>query len=113
VTYLRSALERANIPVWDYIQGSRDFQKALAHEIEQAIVESSGVLCVVTENWRNSDWVLREYLYARELKKPTFLLQFEPITPTLVISERTLIDFMSDRAGGLRQLEREIEEMRQ
>ncbi len=111
VTFLRQALERSKIPMWDFLEGSRDFQKPLAHEIEQAIATSAGVLSVVTNSWRDSQWVLREYLFAREIDKPTFLLLFEPIRPTLIISERTLIDFTADREKGMQQLTREIAEM--
>lgn len=107
--FLRDALNRAGVPHWDFLKGDRDLQRALVHEIEVAITASAGVLSVVTNNWRDSQWVLREYLFAREIGKPTFLLQFEPIRPTLVIAERTLIDCVVDRQAGVRTLLRELQ----
>ena len=47
---------------------------------------------------------MREYLFACEIGKPTFLLQFDPIRPTLVISERALIDLIKGRSGGFARL---------
>jgi hypothetical protein len=108
VDYLRTALDRIGAPHWDFLRGDRNLERALAHEIEEAINKSVGVLSVVTNNWRDSQWVLREYLFAREILKPTWLLLFEPTRPTLVIAERTFIDFTGKREEALQQLQAEI-----
>jgi TIR domain len=112
VGYLRGALKENGIQYWDFQQGNRDLQQPLASEIEEAIQTSVGMLSIVTNRWRDSQWVLREYLYAREVGLPNFLLLFEKIRLTLVISERTFIDFTADRAAGIAQLAREIAEIR-
>jgi hypothetical protein len=112
VAYLRGALKEQSIPFWDFQQGDRNLQTPLANEIEDAIQASVGMLSIVTNRWRDSQWVLREYLFAREVGLPTFLLLFEKIKPTLVISERTFIDFTADRGAGVQQLAREVAEIR-
>jgi hypothetical protein len=106
-------LRKSGIPFWDFIQGNRKLQEPLAHEIEEIISNSAGVLSLVTSRWRASQWSLREYLFARQIGLPTFLLLFEPVPPTLIISERTFIDFtLPNRGAALEQLATEINDVR-
>lgn len=94
---------------WSYHDSDRDYQKPTVLEIEQRMVDSTLVLSVITPEWKFSEWTLRELAFARELRKPLFLLRFRNPGPTLALAGDTYIDFERDRPGGFRRLGVELD----
>jgi hypothetical protein len=93
---------------WEYGEGDRELEKLLALEIESKIIESTIVLSVVSEHWKQSMWCVKEFFFAKEVKRPVFLLRSETISPSLALAGETFIDFASGEAKGFEMLSREL-----
>ena len=109
VDELRKHMEDRGYGYWDYRTSERTYQVALFQELEHGIREASAILCVISPDWKLSQWAPREYLYSLAVKTPTFLLQVRELEPTLLIIDRTFIDFVGDRNEGFGKLDRELD----
>ncbi len=104
VSYLRGQ----TFTYWEYQDGDRNFDLSTFKELEEQIKSSQAVLCVLSPAWRESDWTIKEYFYAKRIGKPTFLLMFADPGPTLAIEGETYIDLAKDREKGFKQLSKEL-----
>ncbi len=103
-------LEQRGYGYWDYKRSNRDYELPFHLELERAIDQASAMLCVVSPQWKESIWTAKEYLYAEhpEVKTPTIVLQCKPTPPTLLIIDRTYIDFTESEEVGFVGLDREL-----
>lgn len=105
---LKPFLKERNYAYWDYRDTDRDYQSLLAVELERAIKSARATLCILSPNWRSSEWTLNEYEYSVQIGKPTLLLKMEPFDPILRIAAKTYIDFTQGFDSGAMQLDREL-----
>ena len=108
LTELKSFLKSKAYGYWDFHENKRDYQAQFHLELEAVISDARAVLCVVTTSWKHSRWAPREYLFAEDIRKPTFLLRAEAMKPTLLIAGSSYIDFVGDRDFAFLELEREL-----
>ena len=99
---------RQGYAYWDYRESDRDYHGQLSFELEAVIKEAAVLLCILSPNWRLSDWAVREYNYAIEIKKPVFLLRFGEMGATLLTTGIPYIDFIRDKEEGFSKLAREL-----
>ena len=81
-----------------------DWEKTLYREIEL----SEAIIIVQTPNWLDSKWCFAEYTQARALGKAIFPVIEAPTGDTLIAPDIQALDLISDRAGGLERLAREL-----
>lgn len=105
---LASFLGERGYGYWDYGSSKRQYDAHLFDEIEERIKESALALIIVSNDWKKSKWAFREFYFCEELKKPYFLLRFEPMEPTLAISGIPRIDLGPDLDQGLKMLGAEL-----
>lgn len=109
VDRLKALLAGRGFAYWDYRESDRNYDAALAIELEGVILHSEAVACVLSPDWKQSRWALRELFFAEEAGKPYLLLLARPIGPTLATAGMTKIDFTTDQGQGFAKLERELE----
>jgi hypothetical protein len=93
---------------WEYGEGERELEKLMAMEIESKILESSIVLSVVSDRWKASMWCVKEFFFAKEVKRPVFVLKAGSMSPSLALAGETFIDFTQDQQRGFEMLGREL-----
>lgn len=101
-------LKTQNFAYWEYGESDRDYDMLLFLELEKRIAESTLVLSILSENWKNSVWCVKEYFFAKEAGKPVFLLKAKPLGPTLAIAGEHFISFENDVGKGFDRLSREL-----
>ena len=83
---LRQFLGDQGYAYWDYSESDRNYHTELANELEQVILEASATLSVLSPEWKQSKWAMREYLFSEEAHVPVFLLRVKEVPPTLAIA---------------------------
>jgi hypothetical protein len=76
-TYADDLLEffaRYNVPCWNYDHHKYETNIRFVDEIDKAIRGSSGIVGIVTPNWRSSQRAQDEFIFAKQLGKQLFLL---------------------------------------
>jgi hypothetical protein len=98
VERLRVVLQGKGYSFWDYRAGERDYGGALHHELEERIDNAAAFIAIVSDSWRESEWLASEYLYARDARKKIFVVQAKRLSKpvSLLLNQHTRID-MSDR----------------
>src|SRR3954452_9523476 len=81
-----------------------DWEKTLYREVEQ----SQAVIIIQTPSWIASKWCFVEFTQARALGKAIFLVIETPTGDAQISREIQALDLLSDRAGGLERLSREL-----
>lgn len=81
-----------------------DWEKTLYRKIEQ----SQAVIIIQTPNWLASKWCFAEFTQARALGKAVFLVIESPTGDAQISSDIQTLNLLSDRAGGLERLSREL-----
>jgi len=97
---------------WEYENSERNYGMQMFREIEERIANAELVFSLLTRAWKASEWAIREYFFAKEIKKPVFLLRVEDPGPTLAIAGEIFIDFTRDQSRGYELLSRELERHR-
>lgn len=85
VEKLRHILKEKQYGYWDYLMGDRDYHVALYRELEERIDGAVAFMTIVSDLWRDSEWVAAEFIYAREAKKPIFVIEAKPLSRPLPI----------------------------
>jgi len=95
---------------WDYQAGDREYGNTLHHELEDRIREAAAFLCIVSDRWRQSDWVAKECIFAKDVGVPIFVAQVEPLTQPcpILLNDQTRIDMSADFERGLVTLDDEF-----
>jgi len=75
VEKLRNFLKLNRFAYWDYEESDRDYHSQLFLELEGVITESSATLSILSDNWKQSEWTIREYFFSSEINNPVFLLK--------------------------------------
>ena len=109
VIKLREFLKHRKYAYWDYVESKRDYHGQLFLELESAILDSTAVLSVLSEDWKRSKWTVREYVFSEEVRVPIFLLKAKPMGPTLAIAGTPYIDFISSSKRGFDELDRALD----
>jgi TIR domain-containing protein len=109
VAEISSFLKGRGYAYWSYHDSDRDYQQPTLLEIEQRLTDSTLMLAVLSPEWKRSEWTLRELVFAREVRKPLFLLRFRDPGPTLAISGDTYLDFERSKDEGFRRLGIELD----
>jgi WD40 repeat protein len=81
-----------------------DWEKTLYRELEQ----SQAVIIIQTPSWIASKWCFVEFTQARALGKAIFLVIETPTGDAQISRDIQALDLLSDRAGGLERLSREL-----
>jgi hypothetical protein len=63
-------------------------------------------MTIVSDQWRESEWVASEFTYARECVKPIFVIQAKPLRKPLpiLLNLQTRIDMSNDFEKGVQVL---------
>lgn len=111
VKRLRGVFESRKFGYWDYIVGSRDYHGALYRELEERIDGAVAFMTIVSDEWRGSDWVASEFVYAREAGIPIFVIQAKPLARPLpiLLNLQTRIDMSGDWTRATETLVQELE----
>lgn len=108
VVKLREFLAAKGYAFWDFQSSDRNYHTALFLELEQAIIEATAMLSVLSPDWKRSKWAPREFLFAEDVNVPVFFLMARTMGPTLVTVDRPYIDFVADVDQGLQRLDHEL-----
>jgi TIR domain len=101
-------LKQKGYAYWEYDSGDRNYDTLTFLELEENILRSSLMLAVLSPDWKRSAWVIKEYYFAKENRKPVFLLRYRDPGPTLAIAGETYIDFVESHDRGFQKLEKEL-----
>ena len=74
-------------------------------KIEDAIDGCAGVLVVISGNSRRADWVMRECLYALQVRKPLYIARIDPVPLPLLLVDRQYTDLVDDYDSGMVHLQ--------
>ncbi len=110
VLKLRSVLKEKSYGYWDYMEGDRDYHGALYRELEERIDGAVAFMSIVSDEWRSSDWVASEFIYAREASIPIFVIQAKKLSRPLpiLLNLQTRIDMAGDFELGCQTLVHEL-----
>ena len=111
VSKLRGVLREKDYGYWDYLDGDRDYHGALYRELEERIENSVAFITIVSDEWRSSDWIASEFIYAKEDGKPIFVIQAKKLDRPLpiLLNLQTRIDMSKDFTSAADVLYRELE----
>jgi hypothetical protein len=109
---MRGFLRDRKYGFWDYQESERDYDTHMFIELERQISQASAMFCILSPDWKLSRWAPKEYLFATEIKVPTFLLMVREMGPTLIIAGVPYIDFIRDPKKGFAKLDRELRRKR-
>jgi hypothetical protein len=114
VQALRSVFEAKDYGYWDYFVGNRDYHGVLYRELEERIDNAVAFMTIVSDDWRRSDWVASEFIYAREAQIPIFVIQAKALTRPLpiMLNLQTRIDMSGDFEVGKTILLQELAKKR-
>lgn len=110
VLKLRKVLEAKKYGYWDYAVGVRDYHGTLYRELEERIDNSVAFMTIVSDDWRKSEWVASEFIYAREARIPIFVIQAKKLSRPLpiLLNLQTRIDMSGDFERGAKILIEEL-----
>ncbi|MCB1078577.1 MAG: toll/interleukin-1 receptor domain-containing protein [Verrucomicrobiae bacterium] len=110
VQKLRAVFESKRYGYWDYVVGDRDYHGSLYRELEERIDGAAAFMTIVSDDWRRSDWVASEFIYAREANIPIFVIQAKALSRPLpiLLNLQTRIDMSVDFESGARTLADEL-----
>lgn len=110
VQKLRKVFESKKYGYWDYVVGNRDYHGTLYRELEERIDGAVAFITIVSDEWRNSDWVASEFIYAREAIIPIFVIQAKKLSRPLpiLLNLQTRINMSEDFDQGARTLAYEL-----
>lgn len=110
VQELRAVFESKRYGYWDYVVGDRDYHGSLYRELEERIDGAKAFMSIVSDDWRRSDWVASEFIYAREAGIPIFVIQARVLSRPLpiLLNLQTRIDMSIDFESGARTLAEEL-----
>jgi hypothetical protein len=74
---LKAFLSEHKYAYWDFHENKRNYRMQFHLELEEIIREAEVMLCILSPAWKKSRWTPREFLFAEEIRKPTFLLRAE------------------------------------
>lgn len=97
-------LEAQHIPLWVDFDRLRVGEKWYK-KIEAAIDACVGFLVVISTDSRRADWVMRETLYALQVRKPVFIARIDHVPMPLLLVDRQYIDLMDDYDYGIVRLQ--------
>jgi len=111
VVSLKEILKKRGYSYWDYSESERDYHGALYKELEEKIENAKAFMCIVTDNWRESEWPAAECVYARESKVPIFVIQAKKLQRPvpIIINLQTRINMEGDFSRGASVLEHELD----
>lgn len=109
VIELRTFLKSQNFAYWDFEEGDRNYHTQFFLELETAINDSEAVLSIISPDWKNSRWSIREFFYSEEIGKPVLLLKAKATKPILAIAGLPFIDFSVDIKKGFVRLGNELQ----
>lgn len=105
---LRNFLKSQDFAYWDFEEGDRNYHTQFFLELETVINDSEAVLSVISPDWKNSRWSIREFFYSEEIGKPVLLLRARETKPILAIAGLPYIDFAVDLKKGFDKLGNEL-----
>jgi hypothetical protein len=108
VSELRDFMAERGYGYFDWQLSDRNYHTQFALELEAKIREASATLSIISPDWKNSKWTLREYSFSEDIGVPIFVLRVRPVEPTLLISGVPYLDFTRDRRDGFKMLDREL-----
>ena len=94
---------------FNYKDGTRRFDADFDIELEERLQSAALVTSIITPRWKKAVWPKKEYLFASKVGVPTFLLMFEDPGPSILIIDRTPIDFSADRKLAFEALDQELQ----
>jgi hypothetical protein len=108
---LRTVLKGKGYGYWDYLEGERDYQQALYREVEERIDNAAAFITIVSDRWRDRDWIAQEFTYAKEGGKPILVIQAKQLTKRLpiMLNLHTRIDMSEDFDQSTNVLYRELD----
>ncbi|MCC7423079.1 MAG: toll/interleukin-1 receptor domain-containing protein [Planctomycetaceae bacterium] len=111
VLRLRTVLQKRGYAYWDYLDAERDYQGALYRELEERIDQAKAFISIVTDSWRKSDWIAAEYIYAKESRKPIFVVQAAALTRPMpiLLNLQTRIDMSGNFEEASAVLQRQLQ----
>jgi len=93
---------------FDYHSSKRNYHTLFFLELEEKINNSSAILSIISPEWKQSKWAVREFLYAEAVEVPIFLLHVKETEPCLLTMGIPYIDFIENETRGFEELKREI-----
>lgn len=110
IQQLRTVFETKKYGYWDYVEGNRDYHGILYRELEERIDGSVAFMTIVSDEWRKSDWVASEFIYAKEARIPIFVIQARLLSRPLpiLLNLQTRIDMSEDFDVGAEALVQEL-----
>ena len=112
VTSVTNFLQSKRYAYFDYKERARRFDADFDTELEDRLRSAELVTSIVTPNWKKAVWPKKEYLFASLVGVPTFLLMFEDPGPSILIVDRTPIDFTIDKAAAFAALDDQLKSRR-
>ena len=102
VARLCTVFKRKGYAYWDYMDGERDYHGALYRELEERIDRAAAFITVVSDEWRKSDWIAAEFIYAKEADKPIFVIQAKKLQRPMpiLLNLQTRVDMSIDFNKG-------------
>lgn len=77
--------------------------------IQDAIDDCAGFVVIMSQVSRRADWVMRECLYAMQLRKPLFIALIDDVPLPLLLVDRQFTPFLKDYDEGLIRLVEALE----
>lgn len=110
VEKIRDVLKTKQYGYWDYSVTERDYHGQLYRELEERIDGAVAFITIVSDSWRESDWVASEFIYARERKTPIFVIQAKHMSRPIpiLLNLQTRIDMSGDFRRGANILIEEL-----
>lgn len=98
VRELITLLDKWEYAYWEYFESLRNYHGILYRELEDRIANAAAFVSIVSDNWRDSDWLASEFIYARESRIPIFIIQAKPLQKPLpiLLNLQTRIDMSND-----------------
>lgn len=100
VAELVDDLQAAKYNVWldfDKIENGQQWLE----QIQSAMDDCAAVVVVLSRISRKAEWVMREILYAMQLRKPLLIARIEDVPLPLILVDRQYTDFSQDYESGL------------
>ena len=74
------------------------------------IDDAVAFMAIVSDQWRESDWIASEFIYARECQKPIFVIQAKKLQKPLpiLLNLQARIDMSADFEKGAQVLVEEL-----
>lgn len=88
-------LQARGVRVWLDLDRLKSGQQWLS-DIEAAIDDCAGFMVIISKTSRRAEWVMRECLYAMQLRKPVFIARIDDVPLPLLLVDRHYADFAAD-----------------